>query len=84
MNIKTAISVRENIYDEAERVARELQVSRSHLYSVALEEYLMRYRSRQLLEQINLAYSDEPDPEEARRSKMVSRLQKRLAEGEWK
>ena len=36
--VKTAISIQESLFKEAEELARKLQVSRSKLVSLALEE----------------------------------------------
>jgi metal-responsive CopG/Arc/MetJ family transcriptional regulator len=62
--VKTGVSLQEDLYEKAENLAEELQIPRSRLYSLALEEYLERYRRQKLLEQINAAHSEEPDEEE--------------------
>jgi predicted transcriptional regulator len=41
--MKTAISLPDDIFDQAERLARNLDLSRSELYRRALEEYLARH-----------------------------------------
>lgn len=63
--IKTAISVDDNLLEETAAIAQELDISRSRVVSLALEEYIRRYRNQQLLAQINEAYSDAPDPDDA-------------------
>ena len=83
-HVKTAVSVQEELFSQAEQVARELNVSRSHLFALALEEFIARYRNRQLLQQINDAYSDAPDAQERLLLQKLRRSHKRLAEGEWK
>lgn len=40
--MKTAISVPDHVYAEAERLAKKLKKSRSQLYSEAMAEYLAR------------------------------------------
>ena len=40
--MKTAVSVPDSIFEEAERLARRLKKSRSQLYAEALAEYLAR------------------------------------------
>lgn len=40
--MKTAISLPDAVFQRAERVADRLGLSRSHLYAVALEQYLDR------------------------------------------
>ena len=41
--MKTAISVPDHTFEHAERLARRLKISRSRLYSRALEEYISRH-----------------------------------------
>lgn len=83
-NVKTAISVRDALFKQAEQIASEMSISRSSLFSLALEEFVQRYKNRQLLAQINSAYSEEPDGEEETRREKMRRLQRELVEGEWK
>jgi metal-responsive CopG/Arc/MetJ family transcriptional regulator len=63
-NVKTAISIQGSLFEQADARAREMSISRSQLFTRALEEFLQRHHSRQLLERINAAYEDEPDAEE--------------------
>ena len=41
--MKIAVSVPDEVFERAERLARRLEVSRSELYSRALREYLARH-----------------------------------------
>lgn len=43
LGMKTAVSVPNELFERAERMARRLEVSRSELYSRALREYLARH-----------------------------------------
>ena len=43
MGMKTAISLPDAVFEEAERVARRLKKSRSELYREALAEYIARH-----------------------------------------
>ncbi len=81
--IKTAISIDETLFEQVEVVADELNVSRSRLFVLALEDYLRRYRNRGLLEQINAATQDEIDPAEQARLMEIRRTQRRAMQGEW-
>jgi metal-responsive CopG/Arc/MetJ family transcriptional regulator len=60
--MKTAISIPDDIFEEAERLARRLKRSRSDLYSRALVDYLARHAADQVTETMNrvLATLDEP------------------------
>ncbi len=62
--VKTAISLQEVLLQKIDALARELDISRSRLFALAAEEFLQRYQNQQLLEAINAAYDDLPDPEE--------------------
>ena len=63
-NVKTAISLPESLFEQAEVVACQMKVSRSRLMALALEVFIRRHQNRQLLEKINAAYEDDPDEEE--------------------
>ncbi|NOX62412.1 MAG: hypothetical protein GXP42_10795 [Chloroflexi bacterium] len=82
-SIKTAISVEKSLFDQVDAVARDLKISRSRLFSLAVEEYIRRYENRRLLEAINAAYEDSPDAEEEMLLQKVRPKHKRLVEGEW-
>lgn len=51
--MKTAISVPDSIFREAERFARESRRSRSQLYSEAVAEYLARHAPDAVTEAMN-------------------------------
>jgi predicted transcriptional regulator len=81
--IKTAISVNKSLFERAEELARTLSVSRSRLYSLALEEYIRRRENQVLLEQINAAYADELDAEEQATLAQMRELHRRAVDGGW-
>ena len=81
--VKTAISIQESLFEQAETLARQMKISRSRLFVLALEDYIRRQQDRELFAQINAAYADEPDAaEQTFRHKMRS-TQRRTVEGEW-
>lgn len=51
--MKTAISVPDEIFKKADRLARRLRKSRSQLYSEAVAEYLLRHDPAAITEQMN-------------------------------
>ena len=51
--MKTAVSIPDDVFDEAERLAAELQTSRSQLYSRALQEFVARHSPDRLTEAMN-------------------------------
>ncbi len=82
-SVKTAISVRESLFDQVEALAGELQISRSRLFSLAIEEYLERHQNRELLREINAAYDDMPDPKEQEILQRMRRKQRQLVDEQW-
>jgi len=81
---KTAISVQQTLFEQAEQIAGEMNITRSRLFNLALEEFVERYQNNKLLDQINEAYSDQYDPEEEERRRKMLRFQKRLVDGKWR
>jgi metal-responsive CopG/Arc/MetJ family transcriptional regulator len=57
--MKTAISLPDKVFEEAESLAQRLGLSRSELYTKALEAYLSRYNRHQRLLKLNQIYADE-------------------------
>jgi len=51
--VKTAISISDKLFDRAEKFARKTKLSRSRLYSEALEDYLDKREKGKIVEQIN-------------------------------
>ena len=62
--VKTAISLDEGLFREAEEWAGKLGVSRSQLYARAVEEYVRRRENEELLRRLNEAHADGPDEED--------------------
>jgi metal-responsive CopG/Arc/MetJ family transcriptional regulator len=81
--IKTAISLPDSLFEQVEDLARDLNVSRSQVVSLALEEFVRRHHNRQLLDAINRAYETPQDPEEHVRTPARRREHRRIVEGEW-
>jgi len=82
-NIKTAISLQKSLFEQVETLAREMKVSRSRLFVLALEDYLRRHQNLQLLEKINQAYQDAPDTTEQKRLREMRRQHRKVVEGTW-
>ena len=81
--IKTAISIDKDLYDEAEDVAKKMKVPRSKLYSIAMKDFLEHRKNRELLDQLNAAYSTEPTAEEQTLRRVSRQQHKRIMEREW-
>lgn len=64
--MKTAISIDDDLLREADRTARQMHLSRSRLFAVAVEDYLRRRRANEILDQLNRVYGGDPEVEERR------------------
>ena len=82
-SIKTAISIQQSLFEQAEDMARKMRVSRSRLFVLALEDYISRQQNRELLAQIDAAYADKPDLAEKALHRKMRRVHRRMVEGEW-
>jgi metal-responsive CopG/Arc/MetJ family transcriptional regulator len=56
--MKTAVSVPNDVFEQAERLARRAGRSRSDVYSAALREYLARHATDELTATINEVIDD--------------------------
>ena len=56
--MKTAISLPDTIYYEAEETAQNLGISRSALYLNALTDYLKKHSLKNITEKLNEVYTD--------------------------
>ena len=70
--MKTAISVPEGIFKEADRLARELGISRSELYANAVKEFLEARRNQRVQEKLNEVYAREDSRLDPRLHRMQS------------
>ena len=62
--MKTAVSIPDEVYAEAERLARHSKRSRSEIYSTALAEYLARHtpdRVTDAMDEVLSTIDDKPD-----------------------
>ena len=59
-DVKTAISISDDLFRRAEASARTLKMTRSRLYATALEEYLERRSPAQITAALNEIYSRHP------------------------
>ncbi len=58
--MKTAISISDNIFQAAERYAKNHGVSRSKLYSQALAQFLKKNSEEEVTKKLNEIYSHQP------------------------
>lgn len=58
-SMKTAVSLPDQVFEEAEALAKQLGISRSKLYAKALKAYLRKRSLAQISDQLNQIYADE-------------------------
>jgi metal-responsive CopG/Arc/MetJ family transcriptional regulator len=58
--MKTAISIPDPVFDQADCLAKRLQISRSALYTRAVEGYIDEHRRSRVREKLDKLYSTEP------------------------
>ena len=80
--VKTAISLPASLFEQAETLAGEMQISQSFLIEIALEEFIRRRENQQLLEKINAACEAPLSEEEQVLLRKMSHSHRRLVEGE--
>lgn len=78
--MKTAVSIPDAVFEEAERLAAGLRTSRSQLYSRALQELIARHAPDRLTEAMNRVV-DQIGPEKDEFSRTASRQV--LERSEW-
>jgi len=78
--MKTAVSIPDDVFEEAEALAHRAERSRSDIYARALEEYLARHAPDRVTEAMDRVLSDIDESPD----RFVSRAARRtLQRGEW-
>ncbi len=76
--VKTAISLEENLFNKVNKLASDMHVSRSKLFTLAVKDYLKKQESKKLLAQLNAAYSDSQSEEEKLISKAMHKRHREI------
>ncbi|MBI9102196.1 MAG: ChpI protein [Spirochaetales bacterium] len=56
--MKTAISIPDNLFTDAEITAKQLGLARSQLYVRAIKEFIEHHNKDKITEKLNILYSD--------------------------
>ena len=78
--MKTAVSIPDEVFEGAERLARRTKRSRSRLFSDALQEYLARHSPDKVTVAMNAACDEIGDTKDAFVSAAARRI---LEKSEW-
>jgi predicted transcriptional regulator len=81
--MKTAISLDSDLLQRADQTARAMGLTRSRLFSLAIEDYLRRRQQQNMIEQLNQVYSDEAQPTEARTAKRMKAKFRSVIKDRW-
>jgi metal-responsive CopG/Arc/MetJ family transcriptional regulator len=57
--MKTAISIPDTVFSRADKFARRRKITRSALFTAAVDEYVQRHRGEDVTRQLNEIYSKE-------------------------
>ena len=74
---------RKSLLERITDLAQELQVSRSLLSVLAVEEFIQRHENRKLLEALNDAYDDVPDSDEQALCDKMRQRHRQWVEGQY-
>jgi len=80
---KTAISLGEETYARVAALARKMNVPRSRVFALAVEELLERHDALSLKAAIDRAYQDVPTAAEKQWLRHTRRRHRQLVEGDW-
>jgi metal-responsive CopG/Arc/MetJ family transcriptional regulator len=79
--MKTAISIPDDLFRDADRLAAELQQSRSQLYSRAVREYVVRHSEDSVTAALDAVYAVPEDESELEFLRVAAR--ETLGQTEW-
>ncbi len=78
------LPVQVSLLRDTQALAKELNISWSRLVTLALKDFIRRYRGRkQLVDRINAAYVDTFNNDELRLARARRATHRKLVEGEW-
>jgi predicted transcriptional regulator len=81
--MKIAISIPDELFQEAEKVAAELKLSRSALYAKALREHVERLKDEAITAQINACLAEDGPQEPDLFMQRAAYLMAKRAGGDW-
>ena len=59
--MKTAISLPDNLFRQADEMATELAIPRSRLVALALREFIRKHRQQEVTKRLDEVYGDLPE-----------------------
>ncbi len=80
--VKTAISLDEKLFKRVNELSKEMHVSRSRLFTLAVTDYLKKQENQAILARLNKAYGDQPTDEERKITKSMRAKHGKIIEQE--
>jgi metal-responsive CopG/Arc/MetJ family transcriptional regulator len=80
--VKTAISLDEELFLKVNDLANNLHISRSKVFTLAVQDYVKKQENQALLARLNEVYKDLPIEEERKTLKSMRGKQKQLIQEE--
>ena len=81
-SVKTAISLRQPLFDVVNDLASEMKISRSKVFVLAVEDFIKKNENKKILSKINESFNDNPNDEEIENNKLMKSKQRKILEGE--
>lgn len=79
-SMKTAVSIPDEVFEDAEQLAKHLKVSRSELYAKALAEFIARHSPDTVTESFNRVLAELQEPPDPAFQRAAARI---LERSEW-
>jgi len=81
--MKTAISINDQLLQEADETATQMGLSRSRLFALAIGDFLERQRQKRILLKLNEVYADEMERSEKQVLKKIKATVRRAVKERW-
>jgi len=82
--MKTAISIPDDLFKQAEQTARRLGIPRSQLFAKALQEFIQSHSRENITEKLNKIYPDRsPESQQQIGNLSVDLLRRSLKDDAW-
>lgn len=81
--VKTAISIDSELFDKINKLAGEIKLSRSQIFSQAVTYFIDRKNNLELIRRINQAYSDTIDEDETEHLELSKQKYAEIIKEEW-
>lgn len=77
-SVKTAISLEEELLNQVNILARDMHLSRSKLFTLAVKDFLRKQESKKMFAQLNAVYNDTQSEEESLISKAMHKKYRKI------